>query len=83
MPPITSAGQCIFASTRPTQVRDIAINIKTSRMIRVAFDFIYLGRIKVVRKKIVATTITWVEGKDGSPEPLGRVLTINNLSNTK
>ena len=33
-----------------------------------------------VSRKMVATTMVWVEGKDGSPEPLGRVLRTRNFS---
>lgn len=59
------------------------IIIMNSRAIRRAFDLMYFGKIIVVIKKIVVTTITCVEGKDGSPEPFGRVATIISLSKTK
>ena len=67
----------MFESTRPTQVKEIRTTIVESKMIRATLDLTYLGRFMVARKKIVDTTMTWVEGKDDSPEPLGRVATGN------
>lgn len=52
-------------------------------MMRVVRDSMYSGRMMKMMKKMVATAMTWLEGKDGSPEPLGRVARMMNLSKTK
>lgn len=83
IPPRTSESQCMLARMRPMQVRMIKMNMTKSRKIRGGRDLRYLGRRRVVRKKMVATTMTWVEGKEASPEPLGRVFKMMILSKTK
>ena len=80
-PPITSIGVCILAYTRPMQFNEIKIIMKISKIIRVVRFLTYFGKTIVTKKNINVTTITCVEGKDGSPEPFGRVATINILSN--
>ncbi len=79
-PPITSETQCIPERTRPVAVMLMRASITMSNMAQSGLLLMYFGRAIITRKKIVVTTIAWVEGKLGSPEPLGRVLRIRNLS---
>ena len=68
---------------RPVATREARPNMAISRIIRAGLDLIYFGKAAETQKKIVVTTITWVEGKDGSPEPSGRVGIKLNLSGVK
>ena len=53
-----------------------------ARSSRILVDcwLMYFGKMMAVRKKTVATSMTWLDGKEGSPEPSGRVFQIKTLS---
>ena len=80
--PRTSESQCLLARTLPTLTRTMKVSIKKSRSVTATLDLMYLGKIMAIRRRTVATTMTWVEGKDASPEPSGRVFQMRNLSKT-
>ena len=82
-PPRTSDSQCILLRTRPVAVRAIRASMTISRKMRRGLFLIYFGSASMTQKKIVATTIAWLEGKEGSPEPFGRVFKMRNLSKMK
>ena len=80
---MTSATECLPAKMRPLALIVARMHIIRSRAMRSVRFLMYLGRAKIVIKKMVVTTMTCVEGKEGSPEPSGRVLKTQILSKRK